>query len=425
MKKKNYIIGIVGLGYVGLSLAYLSQKKFTTYGFDIDKTKITKLKKKISYISDLDFNKINFDLKKKFFPKSNFNSLELCDYIVICVPTPLKKDQKTPDVSFINDTIKRISKINYKNKTIILESTSWPGTTKELIINKLNNNQLKCGVDYFVCFSPERINPGDSYNTYKNTPKIVGADDISSLKKGKFFYKKLFNKIIIASSNAVAEASKLYENTFRSINISFANELKYSFRKLGIDLWEVIDICKTKPFGFMPFYPGAGIGGHCIPIDPLYLLWKLQKENLTSEVINLTTKINESVPQKIVNIIKKDIKKKKISILLLGISYKKNVNDLRESAAIKIMKIFKKNKILFRYHDQFFKKIDLNFNTVTENKSFKITGVNLEKFDGVLIIADHDNVNYDFIFKNSKKIFDTKNIVSKKYKKYINKTIKL
>jgi len=425
LSKEKKIIGIIGLGYVGLSLAYLSQKKYVTYGFDVDITKIKKLKNNISYINDINFKKNKFNLNKTFFPTNNLKKLKLCDYLIICVPTPLKRNNKNPDLSFIKQTVNEISKIDYKNKTIILESTSWPGTTKEIIINKLNKKNLICGKDFYVCFSPERINPGDDYNKYIKTPKIIGADDKNSLKKGIQFYKKIFKKIVLASSTSVAEASKLYENTFRSINISFANELKYILRDLKIDIWEVIDICNTKPFGFMPFYPGAGIGGHCIPVDPLYLLWKLKKEKLSSKVIDLTTNINESIPFKIVKIIKKEIKKKKISILILGISYKKNVNDLRESAALRIMNLFRKNKIKFRYYDNFFDTINIEKNSNIENQSIKITEKNLSIFDGVLITTDHDNVDYNLIFKNSKIIFDTKNLVAKKYRKFSFKTIKL
>lgn len=425
LSKKNKIIGIIGLGYVGLSLAYLSQKKYITYGFDTDSSKIKKLKNKVSYINDINFKKNKFNFDKTFFPTNDLRKLKICDYIIICVPTPLKRNKKTPDLSFVKQIINEIYKINYEKKTIILESTSWPGTTKELIINKLNKKDLICGKDFFVCFSPERINPGDDYDQYIKTPKIVGADDKNSLKKGLQFYKKIFKQVVFASSNSVAEASKLYENTFRSLNISFANELKYILRDLKIDIWEVIDICNTKPFGFMPFYPGAGIGGHCIPIDPLYLLWKLKKEKLSSKVIDLTTSINESIPLKIVQIIKKEIKKKKVSILILGVSYKKNVNDLRESAALRIMNLFKKNKINFKYYDNFFDKINLNQNSNIQNKSIKITKKNLSYFDAVLITTDHDKVDYNFIFKNSKIIFDTKNLVARKYKKFSHKTIKL
>ncbi len=425
MSIKNKTVGIIGLGYVGLSLAYLSQKKFITYGFDIDSTKIKKLKNSSSYINDLNFKRNKFYLNKTFFPTNDLRKLELCDYLIICVPTPLKSDNKTPDLSFIKKTVNEIYKIDYKKKTIILESTSWPGTTKELIINKLNKKNLICGKDFFVCFSPERINPGDDYNQYFKTPKVVGADDKVSLKKGLIFYKKIFKKVVLASSSSVAEACKLYENIFRSINISFANELKYILRDLEIDIWEVIDICNTKPFGFMPFYPGAGIGGHCIPIDPLYLLWKLKKEKLSSNVIELTTNINESIPYIIVKIIKKEIKKKKLSILILGLSYKKNVNDLRESAALRIMNLFRKNRINFRYYDIFFNKIKLKNNSNIQNTSININKKNLLSFDGVLITTDHDNVDYDFIFKNSKIIFDTKNLVARKYKKFSYKTIKL
>ena len=425
MSIKNKTVGIIGLGYVGLSLAYLSQKKFITYGFDIDSTKIKKLKNSSSYINDLNFKRNKFYLNKTFFPTNDLRKLELCDYLIICVPTPLKSDNKTPDLSFIKNTVNEICKIDYKKKTIILESTSWPGTTKELIINKLNKKNLICGKDFFVCFSPERINPGDDYNQYFKTPKVVGADDKVSLKKGLIFYKKIFKKVVLASSSSVAEACKLYENIFRSINISFANELKYILRDLEIDIWEVIDICNTKPFGFMPFYPGAGIGGHCIPIDPLYLLWKLKKEKLSSNVIELTTNINESIPYIIVKIIKKKIKKKKLYILILGLSYKKNVNDLRESAALRIMNLFRKNRINFRYYDIFFNKIKLKNNSNIQNTSININKKNLLSFDGVLITTDHDNVDYDFIFKNSKIIFDTKNLVARKYKKFSYKTIKL
>ncbi len=425
LKKKAKIIGIVGLGYVGLSLAYLSQKKFITYGFDINKNKINKLNNNKSYISDLDLKKNKLKLNKTFFPTTDFSKLKDCDYIIICVPTPLKKNNSSPDVSHIKKTVDNILKINYLNKVIILESTSWPGTTKNLIINRLNSKNLQSGKNFFVCFSPERINPGSDYKEYINTPKVIGADDKKSLYKGKYFYKKIFKHVVPASGTDVAEASKLYENTFRSVNISFANELKYLLKKLKIDIWEVIDLSKTKPFGFMPFYPGPGIGGHCIPIDPLYLLWKFKKEKLNSKVISLTTNINKSIPFKIVDLIKKDQKKKNISILILGISYKKNVNDLRESAGIKIMKILKKRNIKFRFYDKFFDKINLKSNSNIENKSIKLNKKNLLNFDGVLIITDHDNVNYKYIFKYSKKIYDTKNIVGNHFKTFKNKTIKI
>ena len=347
MKKIN-TIGVIGLGYVGLPRALqFCSKGFRVYAFDIDEYKINKLKKKNSYLSNINSNLIKkFIANKKLLPTSNFFNLKKVDAIVLCLPTPLNIKLE-PELKYINNTFKHVKKYLKKNLLICLESTSYPGTTYETIIKKIPK-KYKLGEDIFVCYSPERNDPGLKKINLSSIPKIVSGYTYKCKKLGIKFYNSIFNQIIEVESIEIAEMTKIYENIFRAVNIGFVNEMKKICLGFDIDINNVISAAKTKPFGFLPFYPGPGLGGHCIPIDPFYLAWKAKKLKIKTEFIELAGKINRSMPIWIISEINKILKKKKLGnirekkILICGISYKKNINDCRESPAFEFMRILKK-----------------------------------------------------------------------------------
>ena len=410
------------MGYVGLTLSILAEKKnFKVIGFDTDKVKILSLKKNKNYISGYDNEIKKMRLKKFFFPTCDFSRLSECEYIIICVPTPLKKNK--PNLIYIEKAFKDISRYLRKNQTIILESTTYPGTTTEMELKYLKNKNIK----YYLAYSPERVNPSDTLYETSNTTKIIGANEKSSLIKAKNFYSKIFKKISLTDSTKKAEVSKLYENIYRSINISFANEMKFLLRKFQIDIWDVIELCKTKTKGFTAFYPGPGTGGHCIPIDPTYFLWKINKIGFDSKFIKASNFINNNttniIKENVLKICKK-IKKKKIKVLILGVAYKKNVNDIRESAIVKLLTGLLNYKYSISYHDPYIASLEINKNHLkrkifSEDKAIK----NLKKYDLVILGTDHDNFNYKKIFKDSKLLIDLRNR-SEKFKKFEKKLFK-
>ena len=301
IKNKKINVGVIGMGYVGLPLSILIAKKaFNVFGFDQDNQKIKKLINKNCYIKHISNN----DLKKviennSLFPTSNFQLLSEMDVIIICVPTPLTKSKK-PNLKYVNNATKKIIE-NIKNKSplIILESTTYPGTCTELLNKFYIKNNFIDGKNFFMSYSPEREDPGNKKFTTENIPKVIGANELSSKKIIKAFYSKIFKKVIEVNSLDIAEATKIYENIFRSVNIALVNEMKFAFKKININVWDVIKASKTKPFGFMPFYPGPGLGGHCIPIDPIYFSWKLDKYNFNCKFIKLAEKINSEIPKKL------------------------------------------------------------------------------------------------------------------------------
>lgn len=410
INNKCFNIAIIGLGYVGLPLALSFSKKklkIKIFGVDKDKTKIKYLNLNKSYISNIKNNNIEkFNSKKNIFT-NNFKFVQKCDFIIICVPTPLKKNQ--PDLSFIRLAVKNLRKFVRNGQAIILESTSYPGTTEDLIVKKLKS-RFKIGKNLFVGFSSERINPGKNEDKIETIPKVVSGYTTNCLEIISKFYKIFFKKVVKAKSIKIAEFSKLLENIYRSVNIGFVNEMKIIADKMGMDIFEIIKIANTKPYGFRRFFPGPGIGGHCIPIDPLYLSYISKKYGYESKFIKLSANINIEVlnfiSKKIDYFLKsKNIKKNKLKILILGLAYKKNVDDHRESASLKLKDILNKKKIKnVHFYDpnysnkqKIFLKIKL-IKTINERV--------LKKYSLVILMTDHDVFDYKFILKYSNNVLD-------------------
>jgi UDP-N-acetyl-D-glucosamine dehydrogenase len=409
IKKKKSIIGIIGMGYVGLPLSILFAKKnFKLIGFDIDKKKIKFLKNKKSYIERINHSDIKI-LSKKANYTDNFEKISECDVIIITVPTPLTKNQ-LPDLSFVKNCLNKIIPFLKKNQTIILESTSYPGTTRELIVDRLKS-KFHLGTDFFIGFSSERIDPGFNENKIHLVPKVVSGYSAKCLKIVSEVYKSIFKTVVISESLEVAEFSKLLENVYRSVNIGFINEMKIIADKMNLDIFDIIKVSATKPFGFRPFFPGPGIGGHCIPIDPMYLYWKSKQLNYDAAFIKLSKKTNfkviDFVISKITKLQKKiNISPKKIKILILGMSYKKNLDDVRESSSVKLVKkLLKLNFKNIEYSDPHIPKIkfeDIKYS----KKSIKLTSNNLKKYHIALLMTDHDKFNYKDIYNFSNFIID-------------------
>ena len=403
-------IAIIGVGYVGLPLLIeLSKKNYETFGFDIDEKKILSLKKNISYITDASDRDIKVLNKNNLFYKFN-NKLSKCNYIIICLPTPLKKD--APDISFINSAFNNIKPYLKKNQTIILESTVYPGATRELFCKNLSK-KFKLGRNFFLGFSPERINPGQNNNKKSkiktfDTTKIISGYSKNCLKKVNYFYKKIFKKTYVCESLEIAELTKLFENSFRSVNIGLVNELKMMCSKVNINFHNIISAASTKPFGFKRFDPGPGLGGHCIPIDPLFISWYAKKNNFDTKFIKLANQINKETTDWVIEKVKSDISKKNYNILILGVAYKKNINDVRESPALRIINKLKKIKnVCLNYNDPYVESIIINKIKIY---SKALVYKKLNQYNSILILSDHDFYQYDLILKYSKKIFDTRGV---------------
>ncbi len=409
--KKKARIGIIGLGYVGLPLALLFAKKgFKIFGFDNDNKKINSINKNHSYIERISNKNITLLNKKGNKCFSDYKNISECDIIIICVPTPLK-NKNIPDLSYIRKTVKDISKYIKKGQTVVLESTSYPGTTEQEVIKKIKN-KFKIGKDFFVGFSSERINPGVNENKISLIPKVVSGHSSACLEIISSIYKQVFLKIVKADSIKIAEFSKLLENIYRAVNIGFINEMKFVADKMEIDIFDVIKIASTKPYGFRPFNPGPGIGGHCIPIDPHYLYWKAKKIGISANFIKLSAETNSKVIDfikkkvfKIINDLK--IKKIKTKILILGFAYKKNMDDIRESASLKLAETLNNNNFKnLAYCDPHIKNQISTKKYKYLKKISKLYPSLIKRYDIVILMTDHDIFDYKMIKKNSKKIID-------------------
>lgn len=407
---KKISIGVIGLGYAGLPLAILFAKKgFKVFGFDTDNKKIETLNQRKSYIERITDLNISLLLKKGEV-SSNFQNIENCNVLVVCVPTPLKKNND-PDLSFIKKTLLLIKNYLRPNQVLILESTSYPGTTREELVEKLDKRFI-IGVNFFIGFSSERINPGFNENSIHKIPKVVSGYSKNCLILVSKFYKLFFNKVVKASSLEAAEFSKLLENIYRSVNIGFINEMKLVADKMNLDIFEIIKIAKSKPYGFRAFHPGPGVGGHCIPIDPLYLYWKAKKNGISANFIKLSCKTNSNVidfvKSKILKLLKdKKIKKINAKILVLGIAYKPNIDDIRESGSIHLMnKLFEENIVKIEWSDPHINRALLINEYNYNKKKIDVNSKNLRSFDIVLLMTDHDKFDYDLIYRNSKAIID-------------------
>ncbi len=413
IESKNAVLGVVGLGYVGLPLAVEMVKQgFNVVGIDLDATKIDKLYRGESYIHDISPETLAEVMATgRFKPTADYASLREIDAISICVPTPLSENQD-PDTSYIVTVVDQIKRYMKKGVLITLESTTYPGTTEELIQRELEGIGHVVGEDFFLCFSPERVDPSNTkFNTF-NTPKVIGGTTEACLALGNALYSKYVETVVPVSSPKVAEMSKLLENTFRSVNIAFINEMAMMCDRMGIDIWEVIDAAKTKPFGFMPFYPGPGIGGHCIPLDPMYLSWKAKGFRFYSQFIELAQSTNDNMPyyvvnktSKILNEYAKSIKKSKI--LILGMAYKPDIADLRESPALEVYELYKDSGAAVEYYDPHASSFrDKNGVTVYSVK------YDLEKFksyDCIVLVTNHSSLDYGTIAHLGVPIVDTRN----------------
>jgi len=418
IKNRESKIGVIGLGYVGLPLAIeFTNAGFDVVGIDIDEKRVNQINNGLNYINDVDSIVLKNAVKNNCFSaSSDFSVVNNLDAISICVPTPLNK-QKDPDISYIVSVMDKIKHRIHKDMLIVLESTTYPGSTKELILPYLENNGFTIGVDFFLCFSPERIDPGnENYNT-SNTPKIIGGITEQCTKAGHVLYDTIVKTIVPVTSTETAEMVKLLENTFRAINIGLANEVAIMCEKLGVNVWEVIDAAATKPFGFMKFLPGPGLGGHCIPIDPHYLSWKLKSLDYDARFIQLAGEINTNMPNHVLNLISRHLNNQHkllngSKILILGIAYKKDINDTRESPALDIIQLLINAKAAINYYDMYVPKISFNKISLKSVKSLKKEKLN--NYDACIIVTDHSNVDYELIYNNSQLIIDTRNVFKNK-----------
>jgi UDP-N-acetyl-D-glucosamine dehydrogenase len=415
IESKQARVGVIGLGYVGLPLLIeFVQGGFSCIGFDIDEKKVSFLKKKKSYIRHISEQKISELVGSgRFDATDDFSRLPEVDCIVVAVPTPLDKHQQ-PDLSYILNTSESVSKHLRKGQLVVLESSTWPGTTEEAMKPVLEKSGLECRKDFFLAFSPEREDPNNPKYSTKTIPKVVGANDPYSLACAKALYDAIIVRTVPVSSSQAAEATKLLENIFRSVNIALVNEMKLILDKMGIDVWEVIDAASTKPFGYMPFYPGPRLGGHCIPIDPFYLTWKAREYDMPTRFIELAGEINTQMPYYVVNRIADALNQNQKSIkgatvLILGAAYKKDVDDVRESPTLKLIEILEDKGAEVDYNDPFIPKMPHVRKYRYEMQSVDLTPENLKKYDVVLISTDHSSYDYEKIVTHARMVVDTRN----------------
>ena len=417
-------IAVIGLGYVGLPLvSALHDKGFDITGFDVDKERVNNLNKGISPLKHIESTHIEELVNGGRFKASySFEDLTEADAIIICVPTPLTK-QREPDLAFVIETTKTISKYMKPGQLITLESTTYPGTTTEVMKPLIEQETgLICGKDFFLAYSPEREDPGNKGFSAGNTPKVVGGDGSDAMRLATALYGKIIDTIVPVSSPETAEAVKLTENIFRAVNIALVNELKVIYAEMGIDIWEVIDAAKTKPFGFMPFYPGPGLGGHCIPIDPFYLTWKAREHDVNTRFIELAGEINVSMIRYVTDNLadalsehaQKSVKGSKI--LILGMAYKRNVEDMRESPSLKIWERLQQKGADIDYHDPFLPVIPKTREHMALHgkKSIELSAEKLKEYDAVFVATDHDDVDYNLIAEASSLIIDSRNVFERK-----------
>lgn len=418
IETKTARVGVIGIGYVGLPLAVVAAGAgFPVTGFDVNARRVDQIHAGESYIGGVSDEQLQSKVKGgKLDATTDFKKLASCDIIIICVPTPLTKNRE-PDLTYIEKSAEAIAQTLRPGQMIVLESTTYPGTTRDIIIPILSKTGLKNGSDYFVAYSPEREDPGNKDFNLAVVPKVVGADDELARQYVASFYGSFVPHVVPVSSLDTAEAVKLTENIFRAVNIALVNELKVIYEALNVDVWEVIAAAKTKPFGYMPFYPGPGLGGHCIPIDPFYLTWRARAVEMPTKFIELAGEINTRMPYYVVNklALALDTHVGKgltgAKILILGMAYKKNVPDIRESPSLRIMSILKKRGAEIAFSDPHVDEID-DYHDHPEwhgMKGEKLTADLLKSVDGVLMITDHEAFDYDFIAQNAKLIIDTRN----------------
>jgi len=433
-------VGVVGMGYVGLPLALLfARGGFHTTGFDIDPEKVQKLRAGQTYIKHIPAETIAGAIeKKRFWATDDFQELAEMDAIVICVPTPLD-DHREPDLSFIRDTAEAIRPRLRAGQLVVLESTTYPGTTEEVVLPILERSGLRCPVspyttdgstavgaeaatpdvaDFLLAFSPEREDPGNKDFRTHQIPKVIGGVNAASALAARALYERGFDRTLLVSSSRAAEMTKLLENIFRCVNIAMVNELKLLSLRMGIDIWEVIEAAKTKPFGFTPFYPGPGLGGHCIPIDPFYLTWKAHEYKFPTRFIELAGEINSAMPEHVVAAVGEGLNRRRrclqdARVLVLGVAYKKDIDDLRESPSLRIIELLQAKGARVDYHDPYFPRLHKMRHHNLGLESVELTPEALGAYDAVVIATDHSSYDYEAIVAAAQLVVDTRNATGK------------
>ncbi len=408
-------VGVLGLGYVGLPLARaFTTSGFSVLGFDIDPAKVARLHRGESYLGTLSPRAVREMNDRGFEATDRFERLDDPDAILICVPTPLTETRE-PDLSYVINSTRSIAAQLRRGQLIVLESTTYPGTTREVVLPILEKTGLRAGEDFFLAFSPEREDPGNPAFSASNIPKVVGGLDARSLELASALYAQATSKVVRVSSLEVAEACKILENTYRSVNIALVNELKVLYDRMGIDIWEVIEAARTKPFGFQAFYPGPGLGGHCIPIDPFYLSWVARRHGLATRFIELAGEINTAMPAYVVNKVALALNERGQAVrdsrlLLLGMAYKKDVDDTRESPGLELMDALLKRGAVVDYHDPHIPRLPATRHFPhLQQTSRPLTVDDLRERDCVIIVTDHSAIDYAWIVEHSKLIVDTRN----------------
>ena len=414
------IIGIIGLGYVGLPLAVVAAEAgFEVLGFDVSARVCDGINAGISHIKDIPTTRLKPLVENGMVrATTNFDALKDCGLVSICVPTPLNKI-KDPDLSYVVSATEAIAARLQKGQIIILESTTYPGTTRDLMLPLLEKTRLTVGQDFYLCFSPERVDPGNEKWTTKNTPKVLGGITEACRKAGLAIYEQIFDRMVPVQNTEAAELVKVYENTFRMINIALANELSMVCDRLGISVWEVIDAAATKPFGFMKFTPGPGLGGHCIPLDPHYLSWKMRNLSFKTRMIELASEINGEMPEYTVNKVALALNDqgkslKGSTILLLGIAYKKDIDDLRESPALDIIRILQQRGAIVKYHDSYCPVIADDGHTDIPSLPIHHSELSeelLQKIDAMVVVTDHSHLNYSHLASYDKVWVDMRGVI--------------
>jgi UDP-N-acetyl-D-glucosamine dehydrogenase len=423
ISSRNARAGIIGLGYVGLPLAIATARgKFAVTGFDIDAEKVIMLNGGESYIEAVPSFALQAELTSgKFRATADFAELAECDVIIICVPTPLTRHRE-PDLSFIRNTTSAIAKHLRSGQLVVLESTTYPGTTDEVVKAILEESGLRAGTDFFVGFSPEREDPGNRNFEVATIPKVIAGDGPDAAALMEAFYTRVVKSVVPVSTTSTAEAVKLTENIFRSVNIALVNELKVIYEAMGVDIWEVIEAAKSKPFGYMPFYPGPGLGGHCVPIDPFYLTWKAREYEIPTRFIELAGEINSAMPHHVVARLAEALnlrsgKALSLSrILIVGLAYKKNVPDIRESPSLRLVELIEERGGKVEFHDPHVSEIPATREHMglKGRRSIELTETALKKVDAVIVATDHDAVDYRTIAEWAPLIVDTRNVMDRR-----------
>jgi UDP-N-acetyl-D-glucosamine dehydrogenase len=407
-------VGVIGLGYVGLPLAVeFANGSMTAIGFDLDEGRVSEINAGRSYIPDVPTDHVASLVESgKLSATTDFGKLDQTDAVIICVPTPLRKT-KEPDISYVLAAAEQVAAHLHSQQLVVLESTTYPGTTDEVLLPMLEQTGLKLDSDFYLAFSPERVDPGNREFQTSNIPKVVGGVSQRSTEVASSLYKTIIERVHGVSSARVAETAKLLENTFRSVNIGLVNEMAQLCYHLGIDSWEVIRAAATKPFGFMAFYPGPGIGGHCIPLDPHYLSWKARLHGFEARFIGLAEEVNSRMPQHVVNLVQDGLNDRGKSvkgsrIFVLGVAYKRDINDVRESPALAIIEQLMKKGARVSYHDPFVARMQIDGGE--RLASGALTKASLEDCDCAVIVTDHSNVDYAMVLKHAPLIVDTRNV---------------